>query len=274
MLWRVRTSLADRPGSLARITSTCGESGLNILALQIFPEVGSVVDELVVEAADDWSGQEIAAIVAAAGGDTVSVTACGPRNLVDEPVRWLRAAEQMIADRSRADRVLAGLVGEDGDAWSFAENARVAALLDVVRGAGMPETEPIRPDVVVYDVYTDAVVARTGVTVVATASLEPNGDTTVVVSPAWRRKGIGRALLVMVAGVARHAGREEILLLAPGDDEGTLPMVASIGLHPMIKLRDGLVQLRIGLRTIRPVTPSQRLSPDTAPPRESPVTTE
>ena len=100
---------------------------------------------------------------------------------------------------------------------------------------------------------------------VATASLEPNGDATVVVSPAWRRKGIGRALLVMVAGVARHSGRDEILLHAPGDDEGTLPMVASVGLHPTLRLRDGMVQLRIGLRTIRPVAPSSRISPDTAP---------
>jgi GNAT superfamily N-acetyltransferase len=274
MLWRVRTSLADRPGSLARITSSCGENGLNILALQIFPDVGSVVDELVLEAADEWTGQEIASIVAAAGGDTVGVTPCGPRHLVDEPVRWLRAAEQIMADRSQAERVLTGLVGDDDADWSFAENARVAALLDVVRGADHVESEPIRPDVVVYDVYTDAVVARIGATVVATASLEPNGDTTVVVSPAWRRKGIGRALLVMVAGVARHAGRDEILLLAPGDDQGTLPMVASIGLHPMIRLHEGLLQLRIGLRTIRPVAPSSRVSPDTAPPRESPVATE
>ena len=77
MLWRVRTSLADRPGSLARITSTCGENGLNILALQIFPDVGSVVDELVLEAADEWTGQEIASIVTAAGGDTVGVTPAG-----------------------------------------------------------------------------------------------------------------------------------------------------------------------------------------------------
>jgi GNAT superfamily N-acetyltransferase len=180
-------------------------------------------------------------------------------------VRWLRAAEQIIADRDQAERVLAALVGDDAETWSFAENARVAALLDVVRGADVLELEPIRPDVVVYDVYADAVVARTGHVVVATASLEPNGDTTVVVSPAWRRKGIGRALLVMVAGVARHSGRDEILLLAPGDDEGTLPMVASVGLHPMVRLRDGLIQLRIGLRTIRPVAPSSRLSPDTAP---------
>src|SRR5690349_20372692 len=103
MLWRVRTSLTDRPGSLARITSTCGENGLNILALQIFPEVGSVVDELVLEAADDWTGRDIASLVAAAGGDSVSVTPCGPRHLVDEPVRWLRAAEQIIADREQAD---------------------------------------------------------------------------------------------------------------------------------------------------------------------------
>jgi GNAT superfamily N-acetyltransferase len=274
MLWRVRTSLADRPGSLARITSTCGDNGLNILALQIFPEVGSVIDELVLEAADEWTGQEIASIVAAAGGDTIEVTHCGPRRLVDEPVRWLRAAEQILADPGQADQVLAGLVGGDDRDWSFSENARVAALLDVVRGADPTEAEPVRPDVVVYDVYADAVVARTGATVVATARLEPAGDTTVVVSPAWRRKGIGRALLVMVAGVARHAGLDEIVLCAPGDDEGTLPMVASIGLHPKVRLHDGLLQLRIGLRTIRPVAPSSRLSPDTAPPRETRVGTE
>ena len=85
MLWRVRTSLADRPGSLARITSTCGENGLNILALQIFPEVGSVIDELVLEAADEWTGQEIASIVAAAGGDTVGVTP--PDTVVDHGAR-------------------------------------------------------------------------------------------------------------------------------------------------------------------------------------------
>jgi len=173
MLWRVRTSLADRPGSLARITSSCGEHGLNILALQIFPDVGSVVDELVLEAADDWTGQEIASIVAEAGGDTVGVTPCGPRHLVDEPVRWLRAAEQIMADRSQAERVLTGLVGDDAAAWSFAENARVAALLDVVRGADHVETEPIRPDVVVYDVYTDAVVVSS-----ASATSAPENPST------------------------------------------------------------------------------------------------
>ena len=148
-------------------------------------------------------------------------------------MRWLRAAEQMIADRSRAERVLAGLVGEDADAWSFAENARVAALLDVVRGAETLETEPIRPDVVVYDVFTDAVVARTGATVVATASLEPNGDTTVAGQPGLAAQGHRPGAAGDGGRGRRHAGREEILLLAPGDDEGTLPMVASIGLHPI-----------------------------------------
>src|SRR4029079_6013287 len=97
MLWRVRTSLADRPGSPARITSTCGEDGLHTLALQIFPDVGSGVDELVLEAADEWTGQEIASIVAAAGGDTVGGTPCAPRHLGDEPVRWLRAGAQIQA---------------------------------------------------------------------------------------------------------------------------------------------------------------------------------
>lgn len=46
MLWRVRTTMPDRPGALARLARSCGERGANILALQIFPGVHGVTDEL------------------------------------------------------------------------------------------------------------------------------------------------------------------------------------------------------------------------------------
>jgi len=44
MLWRVRTTLPDRPGALAMLAATCGEAGVNILGLQIYPRVESVTD--------------------------------------------------------------------------------------------------------------------------------------------------------------------------------------------------------------------------------------
>jgi hypothetical protein len=54
MLWRVRTTLSDRPGSLATLALHCGEQGVNILGLQIFPGVEGVTEELVLRAPDTW----------------------------------------------------------------------------------------------------------------------------------------------------------------------------------------------------------------------------
>ncbi len=48
MFYRVRASLHERPGALADLAARCGEAGLNILGLQIFPDLGRVTDELVV----------------------------------------------------------------------------------------------------------------------------------------------------------------------------------------------------------------------------------
>ena len=45
MLWRVRTTLPDRPGALAVLAQHCGAAGVNILGLQIFPGVEAVTGE-------------------------------------------------------------------------------------------------------------------------------------------------------------------------------------------------------------------------------------
>lgn len=133
-------------------------------------------------------------------------------DLVDEPVRWLRAAEQMIQSPEDRGRILAELTNAEVGGWSSSENARISALLDVVAAP-------------------------------------------------WRRKGVGRAVFVMMAGVARHAGLDEIVLSAPGDDQATLGMLNAIGLRGLIKLKDGLVQIRVSLADIRPVAPRTRPAP-------------
>ena len=63
MLWRVRTTLADRPGALAEITQRCGAEGVNILALQIFPGVEGVTDELVLRAPEHWGMTNVAEMI-------------------------------------------------------------------------------------------------------------------------------------------------------------------------------------------------------------------
>ena len=54
MLWRVRTSMPDRPGALAVLAQNCGAAGVNILGLQIFPGVEAVTDELVLRTPEGW----------------------------------------------------------------------------------------------------------------------------------------------------------------------------------------------------------------------------
>ena len=63
MLWRIRTTLADRPGALAALAASCGEAGVNILGLQIFPGIESVTDELVLRTPEGWGEGEIAELL-------------------------------------------------------------------------------------------------------------------------------------------------------------------------------------------------------------------
>ena len=73
MFYRVRTSLHERPGRSPIWRRRCGEAGLNILGLHIFPDLGRVTDELVVSVPEDWTAAAVAELVSGAGGDEVSV---------------------------------------------------------------------------------------------------------------------------------------------------------------------------------------------------------
>ena len=64
MLWRVRTTLADRPGALAELAASCGAAGVNIMGLHVHPGVDRVTDELVLRTPDDQRDQAFAALVA------------------------------------------------------------------------------------------------------------------------------------------------------------------------------------------------------------------
>ncbi len=88
MFFRVRASLTERPGALALLATRCGEAGLNILGLQIFPDLGRVTDELVISAPETWTARAVAELVSGAGGDEVSVEPCTTHDLANQPMRW------------------------------------------------------------------------------------------------------------------------------------------------------------------------------------------
>ncbi|WP_299050724.1 GNAT family N-acetyltransferase [uncultured Nocardioides sp.] len=109
MLWRIRTSLPDRPGALAALARACGEAGVNVLGLQIFPGVVTVTDELVVRTPAGWGGDDLARLVVGAGGQAVAVSVCSESALVDQPARYLRAARSVLASPASFTEVLADL---------------------------------------------------------------------------------------------------------------------------------------------------------------------
>ncbi len=115
MLWRVRTTLPDRPGALAVLARTCGEAGVNILGLQIFPGVEGVTDELVLRAPSDWGLAEIAELIEASGGQSVSGAQCTEHALVDQPTRYVQAARTILAHPERFPEIVATLFDAEAD---------------------------------------------------------------------------------------------------------------------------------------------------------------
>lgn len=92
MLWKVRTRVRDRPGTLARLAAGCGQAGVNILGLQVFPTPEGVVDELVLSTPTQWVDTDVVALVVEAGGNEVSATECSLRALQDPALRYLQTA--------------------------------------------------------------------------------------------------------------------------------------------------------------------------------------
>jgi ribosomal protein S18 acetylase RimI-like enzyme len=115
MLWRVRTTLPDRPGSLAVLAQHCGEAGVNILGLQIFPGVDGVTDELVLRTPTGWGLAEIAALVEESGGVSVSVAECTEHALVDQPTRYVQAARTILVQPARFPEIVAQLFDAEAD---------------------------------------------------------------------------------------------------------------------------------------------------------------
>jgi GNAT superfamily N-acetyltransferase len=256
MFFRVRASLHERPGALALLATRCGEAGLNILGLQIFPDLGRVTDELVISTPEDWTAGAVAELVSGAGGDEVSVEPCTTHDLIDQPIRWLAAAQDVIADPALLPAVLEKLLGPHPEKWSATEHSRAAALTSLTESvedtpshSGSSAGRPVQ-----YDETGGGLLARIGGHVVGAAAFGTGteAELTVEVAPSWRRLGIGTALLTRAAARAAAQGAEEVLLLAPADDEGFVPMVCGAGLRARIKVSDGLLQARITVAGLRP----------------------
>jgi GNAT superfamily N-acetyltransferase len=92
----VRTTLPDKPGALALLAQRCGEAGVNILGLQIFPGLDDVTDEIVLSTEDSWTTAQVTDLVSGAGGTGVVTQPSTQGALEDQPTRYVRAARAIL----------------------------------------------------------------------------------------------------------------------------------------------------------------------------------
>ena len=283
MLWRVRTSMPDRPGALAAFALRCGGAGVNILGLQIFPGGDQVVDEFILETPSGWSPAEVRALAEAAGGTAVVVQTATKAALVDQPTRYAEAARAIIARPMAYPEILAELFDAEPDpvvtagdvletvvadvvvqvhreaAFTSIERARggaLAALVNDVLGA-RPEAPSAPagadPEYVVED---SVVCAWIGGAIVGSVIVEPRVDDPeahvrplrLSVEDAWQRRGIGRRLLVEGARLARTLGADEILLTTHAGNQAVLPMVLAAGVRGRIRMAGERLTVRVTVK--------------------------
>lgn len=282
MLWRVRTTLPDRPGALASLAAACGEAGVNILGLQIFPGVESVTDELVLSTPDEWGEADVAALLDRSGGHSVSAAPCTEAALLDQPTRYVQAARTMLTQPASFPEVAARLFDAEAGAadeqdvmslvvgdvqvqvsraapFTATEHARGAALADLVSDvldrdhAVAPTTRlgsGVTPEYAVVDTTVSALVD--GVTV-GLATLGADGAVDLRVDPAWQRRGVGTRLLRDVARLASGRGVDEIVLTTRSDNQAVLPMVMAAGLRGRIRMAGAVLTVRIVVRDVKPL---------------------
>ncbi|WP_414930673.1 GNAT family N-acetyltransferase [Streptomyces sp. SHP 1-2] len=111
VLWRVRTTVEDAPGSLAALCAVLAEREVDILGLQTHPLAQGTVDEFLLRAPAALSGAELTTAVAAAGGQDTWTERADTHDLVDAPTRVLGLAARTALDGAELPVALRQLLG-------------------------------------------------------------------------------------------------------------------------------------------------------------------
>ncbi|MBB1243895.1 GNAT family N-acetyltransferase [Streptomyces durbertensis] len=109
--WRMRTTVRDRPGSLASLCGALAALDVDILALQVHPLGDDTVDEFLLRVPGRLAPRELTAGVAAAGGRDVWLERADAHDLVDTPARVLGLATRTALDASELPLALRELLG-------------------------------------------------------------------------------------------------------------------------------------------------------------------
>lgn len=117
-LWRIRVTVPDTPGALARLTARLARLHGNILALDVHPLAEGAVDELVIRAPAAVTEQRLVQALRAGGGRHVRVTPAVVSALADEPTRAVLLATRLAADPDELPGVLHELLNGAELSWT------------------------------------------------------------------------------------------------------------------------------------------------------------
>ncbi|GGV19065.1 hypothetical protein GCM10010495_37450 [Kitasatospora herbaricolor] len=111
-LWRVRTTVEDSPGSLARVCTAFAEQRVNIISMQSHPLPAGTVDEFFVRAPLSLTRAELTRTVASAGGHDIWTDPADAHDLVDVPTHVLALATRTALDAAELPVALRQLFGQ------------------------------------------------------------------------------------------------------------------------------------------------------------------
>ncbi|QNP62159.1 GNAT family N-acetyltransferase [Streptomyces genisteinicus] len=111
VLWRMRTTVEDAPGSLAALCSALAALDVDILTLQTHPLAHGTVDEFLLRAPAGLDAQRLTREVAAAGGTSTWTERADAHDLVDTPTRVLGLATRTALDAAELPLALRQLLG-------------------------------------------------------------------------------------------------------------------------------------------------------------------
>ncbi|MGW7267977.1 GNAT family N-acetyltransferase [Streptomyces sp. NPDC054842] len=111
VLWRMRTTVRDAPGSLAALCTALAGHEVDILSLQTHPLAEGTVDEFLLRAPGALTAAEVTRAVAGAGGTGTWIERADAHDLVDAPTRVLGLATRTALDAAELPLALRQLLG-------------------------------------------------------------------------------------------------------------------------------------------------------------------
>ncbi len=111
VLWRMRTTVRDAPGSLAALCLVLARLRIDILTLQTHPLAEGTVDEFLLRAPAFLPAQELTRQISGAGGTATWIERADTHDLVDTPTRVLSLATRTALDAAELPLALRQLLG-------------------------------------------------------------------------------------------------------------------------------------------------------------------